>query len=55
MRLYVIIHPTTKDRATADTRQGADTAARTLRREATAQGCSPRTRCTVAILNEEGQ
>ena len=50
--MYVITHPTTKDSATAETRKGADTAARWLRREAVAQGVSPRTRVIVTRITD---
>jgi hypothetical protein len=52
---FLIIHPITGDRAYADTRQGAEAAARTLRREATEQGCNPRKRCSIVLMPEEEQ
>lgn len=50
---FVVVHPTTKDRAYAEDKASAEAAARTLRSEATEAGCNPRTRCLIVHLNEE--
>jgi hypothetical protein len=47
---FLILHPTTGDRAFGSTQGEADAAARWLRREAVEQGCSPRTRCMIVHL-----
>lgn len=48
---FVVIHPTTGDRAYADDRGGAELAQRTLRNEATDAGCNPRTRPAIIHIN----
>ncbi len=55
MNPWLIIHPITGDRAEAEDRQGAETAARTLRKEATRQGCNPRAECLRIRQAQEGE
>lgn len=49
---FVVIHPTTGDRAYADNRGGAELAQRVLRNEAVDAGASPRVRAAIIHLNQ---